>query len=87
MWRAGIGVRLAQDVLTQTGIDMARFPSDRYFDSWAKLCPGHNESAEKRFSGATSPGNRHLRAKLVHATWAPPITNDSDLGTFCVLSN
>lgn len=67
---AGIGVRLAQDILAETGIDMTRFPSAGHFASWAKICPGHNESAGKRFSGATGHGNRHLRAKLVQAAWA-----------------
>jgi transposase len=67
---SGIGVRLAQDILAETGIDMSRFPSAGHFASWAKLCPGHNESAGKRFSGATGHGNRWLRAKLVQAAWA-----------------
>jgi len=66
----GIGVRLAQDILAETGIDMTRFPTAGHFASWAKLCPGHNESAGKRFSGATGHGNRWLRAKLVQAAWA-----------------
>jgi transposase len=66
----GIGVRLAQDILAETGIDMSRFPTAGHFASWAKLCPGHNESAGKRFSGATGHGNRWLRAKLVQAAWA-----------------
>jgi transposase len=74
---AGIGVRLAQDILAETGIDMTRFPSAGHFASWAKLCPGHNESAGKRFSGATGHGNRWLRAKLVQAAWAAVKVKDS----------
>jgi len=73
----GIGVRLAQDILAETGIDMTRFPTAGHFASWAKLCPGHNESAGKRFSGATGHGNRWLRAKLVQAAWAAVKVKDA----------
>lgn len=73
----GIGLRLAQDILAETGIDMTRFPSAGHFASWAKICPGHNESAGKRFSGATGHGNRWLRTKLVQAAWAAVKVRDS----------
>ena len=73
----GIGLRLAQDILAETGIDMSRFPSAGHFASWTKICPGHNESAGKRFAGATGHGNRWLRTKLVQAAWAAVKMRDS----------
>jgi hypothetical protein len=49
---------------------MSRFPSDSHFASWAKLCPGNDESAGKRFSGRTGQGSRWLRATMVEAAWS-----------------
>lgn len=66
----GIGSRLAQDILAETGIDMSRFPTAGHFASWAKLCPGNRQSGGKRLSATIGHGNRHLRAKLVQAAWA-----------------
>ncbi|MFN3982999.1 MAG: transposase [Caldilinea sp.] len=46
------------------------------------MCPGNNESAGKRFSGATGQGNRWLRTALVQAAWAAIRTKHSHLAAF-----
>jgi transposase len=66
----GIGLRTAQDVIAEITADMSRFPSAAHLASWAKLCPGNNESAGKRKTGKTGKGNRWLRAALVEAARA-----------------
>jgi transposase len=48
---------------------MSRFPSARHLASWVGLCPGNHESAGKRLSGATRPGNRWLKSVLVECGW------------------
>jgi transposase len=54
----GIGQRNAEQILVEVGTDMSRFPSSAHFASWAKLCPGNDESAGKRRSGRTGMGSR-----------------------------
>jgi transposase len=63
----GIGRRGAEELLAEIGLDMERFPSAAQLASWAKICPGNNESAGKRLSGRTGNGNPWLRRTLVEA--------------------
>ncbi|HEV7378007.1 MAG TPA: IS110 family transposase [Pyrinomonadaceae bacterium] len=66
----GIAERVAQTIVSEIGVEMKRFPTDKHLASWAAMCPGNNESAGKRKSGKTRKGNRYLRAALVQAAWA-----------------
>ncbi len=67
----GCARRSAESFLAEVGADMSRFATHRHLASWARLCPGSDESAGKRRSGATGRGNPWLRGTLVemaHAT-------------------
>jgi transposase len=66
----GVSRRGAEEIIAAIGVDMSRFPSAAHLASWAKLCPGSNESAGKRKSGATGKGNPYLRQTLTEAGWA-----------------
>ena len=65
----GIGRRSAEQILAETGVDMSGFPSSAHFASWARICPGNNESAGKRRHASIGEGNRWLRSALLEAAW------------------
>jgi len=65
----GIGRRAAEQLLVETGVDMSRFPTSAHFASWARICPGNNESAGKRQHASVGAGNRWLRNALLEAAW------------------
>ncbi|MFC1962599.1 IS110 family transposase, partial [Chloroflexota bacterium] len=75
----GMGRRTAEDVLAEIGDDVSRFPTASHLASWAKLCPGNNESAGKRKTGKTGHGNPWLRDTLVEAAWGATRTKDTYL--------
>jgi transposase len=75
----GMGRRTAEDVLAEIGADVSRFPTAAQLASWAKLCPGNNESAGKRKTGKTGHGNPWLRDTLVEAAWGATRTKNTYL--------
>jgi len=78
----GVGRRTAQEILALIGTDMSRFPSEHHLASWAKICPGNDESAGKRRSGRTGRGNNLLRSALVEAAWAASHSKDTYLSSY-----
>jgi len=77
----GINERNGQGLTAEIGVDMSRFPTAEQLASWGGVCPGNDESAGKRRSGAIAPGDRPVRKALVQAAWAASHTKGSYLQT------
>jgi transposase len=73
----GIDRIVAQAILGEIGLDMARFATHHHLISWACLCPRLDESAGKRKSTRTRKGACWLKTVLVQAAWAAVRTKDS----------
>ena len=76
----GVKTRVAETILAAGGPTVTAFRSAAALAKWIGLAPGNHESAGKRLSGRTIPGNRALRAALVDAAHAAGRTKATYLG-------
>ena len=73
----GIGRVSAEQILAETSADMSHFRNQHSLSKWAGVCPGNNESAGKRKSGRTPPGNKTLKSTLTQCAKAAKNKKDS----------
>jgi transposase len=76
----GISVQVAETIISEIGVNMDYFPSEKHLASWVASCPGNNESAGKHKSGKTRKGNPYLRRVITEAANACGNSKNSYLG-------
>jgi len=71
----GIGIKAAQVIIAEVGLDMGQFPTSAHLVSWAKLSPRTIQSGAKHRAGTTGKGNPYLKGVLGEAAAAAAKTN------------
>jgi transposase len=74
----GISADLARSILSETGLDMTKFPGPDHLVSWIGLCPRTEQSGPRTKQGKNH-GNAYLRGYLTQAAIAAART-DTFLG-------
>jgi len=70
----GITAELARSIISETGLDMTKFPTADHLVSWAGLCPRTIQSGTRKKNGK-KPGNTYLRGYLGQAAAGAAGTN------------
>jgi transposase len=63
----GVGPKVAEVIIAETGGDMSRFPTAAHLAAWAGVAPAMHESAGRQTPAGKRHGNKWLTATLVEA--------------------
>lgn len=68
-------------LLSETGRDLSRWPSEKHFASWLSLCPGTKKTGGKVISSRTQP-NRNRAAEALRRAAVSAGRTETELGAY-----
>lgn len=68
-------------LLSETGRDLSRWPSEKHFASWLSLCPGTKKSGGKVLSSRTQP-NRNRAAEALRRAAVSAGRTETEVGAY-----
>lgn len=77
----GLSQDLAQKILSEIGTDMSKFPSEKHFASWLKLCPNNQITGGKIIRSSTGKSHNRARQAFLQAA-ASLARSHTALGAF-----
>lgn len=79
----GFGPHMLLGIISETGLDMTRFPTEKNFVSWLGLCPGNHKTGgrQKKSRSRTRPTSNHA-ATLFRLGGATLMNADCALGAY-----
>jgi transposase len=83
----GIGIKAAQVIIAEIGLDMGQFPTPAHLVSWAKLSPRTIQSGATHRAGTTGKGNPTSRACSAKPPPRPPRPTPSSASATGAWSN
>jgi transposase len=79
----GFGPHMVLGILSETGLDMTRFPTEKHFVSWLGLCPGnHKTGGRQKKSRSRSRPTSNPAATYFRMGGAALMAADCALGAF-----
>lgn len=63
----GLSADLAQKIISEIGTDMSKFPTEKHFTSWLKLCPNNKITGGKIIRSSTGKSHNRTRQAFLQA--------------------
>jgi hypothetical protein len=73
----GVSLKLAREIIAETGLDMARFPTADHLVSWGGLAPVARQSGSRQRKPSTGQGDVYLKTYCAQAA-----NGTANTGTF-----